>query len=148
MLTALALSGAVILLGLAAYAASLLRQLQRQSQARNTAIRERNTRILDSVQLIARAVSEGQCELSEGAIRLTNLLDALQWTPSQPLAVTYPGLYGLYDKIKDLPTHAARRELTKQERMRQDVRRLGHEADYNDQIHDDLAKLARLTLPG
>ncbi|QCG49667.1 DUF2489 domain-containing protein [Aeromonas schubertii] len=143
----LAVAGAIILAGVAAYAASLLLRLRAQQLTRQQAIRARNLRILESVQIIAKAVQEGQCDPSEGAIRLTNLLDALQMAHSQPLPEQYPGLYGLYEKIRHLATHEARSALEKRERMRQDLERVKHEADYNDQIQEDVARLAIFTLP-
>ena len=141
------LAGAAILLVLAVYAASLLLKLRAQSRARATAIRACNERILESVRLIAKAVKEGQCDPSEGAIRLTNLLDALQYARPRPHAEEFPGLYGLYERIKDLPTHEARRLLKKNELLRQDLERARHEEEHNDQIQEDVARLAAFTLP-
>jgi hypothetical protein len=67
------------------------------------AITARNERILESVRVIAHAVRDGQCDYSEGAIRLTNLLDALQ-IKGRAFATEFPGLYGLYEKVKEMPT--------------------------------------------
>ena len=46
---------------------------QQAEQAR----KERLERIVDSIQVIARAMIAGQCDLSEGVMRLKPLLDVL-----------------------------------------------------------------------
>lgn len=73
------------LLGLAVYAGTLMARLKRQQEMQQHAIAARNERILESVRVIAHAVRDGQCDYSEGAIRLTNLLDALQIKGAAPL---------------------------------------------------------------
>ena len=80
-----ALLGGLILLGLAVYAGTLMARLKRQQEMQQHAIAARNERILESVRVIAHAVRDGQCDYSEGAIRLTNLLDALQIKGAAPL---------------------------------------------------------------
>lgn len=143
----LAWVGGLILAGLGAYAASLLLKLRAQTRLREQAIAARNSRILESVHLIAAAMVQGRCESSEGAIRLVNLLGALQYRWPEPPGERFPGLYALYEQIRDLPTHEARRALTKAERASQDRERARHEQRYNDQIQEDVAKLADFTLP-
>ena len=84
-----ALLGGLILLGQAFYAGSLLARLKRQHDSQQQAIAARNERILESVRVIAHAVRDGQCDYSEGAIRLTNLLDALRSRAVVPLPVNF-----------------------------------------------------------
>lgn len=84
------LAGSLILLGLAIYAGMLLARVRRQGELQARAIRERNEHILDSVRLIAHAVRDGQCDYSEGAIRLTNLLNALQIKEGRAFAEEFP----------------------------------------------------------
>ena len=105
------------------------------------AIAARNERILDSVRVIAHAVRDGQCDYSEGAIRLTNLLDALQIKEGRAFASEFPGLYGLYEKVKEMPTHEARRALKRNEVMKMDLERSGYEAELEAQILKDVARL-------
>ena len=136
-----ALLGGLILLGLAVYAGTLMARLKRQQEMQQHAITARNERILESVRVIAHAVRDGQCDYSEGAIRLTNLLDALQIKGGRAFATEFPGLYGLYEKVKEMPTHEARRALKRNEVMKMDLERSGYEAELEAQILQDVARL-------
>ena len=136
-----ALLGGLVLLGLAVYAGTLLARLMRQHDMQRQAIAARNERILDSVRVIAHAVRDRQCDYSEGAIRLTNLLDALQIKEGRAFASEFPGLYGLYEKVKEMPTHEARRALKRNEVMKMDLERSGYEAELEAQILKDVARL-------
>ncbi|WP_375058609.1 DUF2489 domain-containing protein [Zobellella sp. DQSA1] len=143
-----ALLGGVIIVGLAVYAGILLARLKQQTQRREQAIARRNERILDSIRTIAMAVRDDQCNLSEGAIRLTNLLNTLQFSSPKDFAGDYPGLYDLYDRVKEMPTHEARKQLKRNERMRQDLQRAGFENEFEAQIKIEVERLASLELPG
>lgn len=135
------LAGSLILLGLAIYAGMLLARVRRQGELQARAIRERNERILDSVRLIAHAMRDGQCDYSEGAIRLTNLLNALQIKEGRAFAEEFPGLYDLYEKVKDMPTHEARKAFKRNEIMKMDLERSGYEVELEAQILKDVALL-------
>ena len=119
----------------------MLARLKRQHDSQQQAIAARNERILESVRVIAHAVRDGQCDYSEGAIRLTNLLDALQIKGGRAFAGEFPGLYGLYEKVKEMPTHEARRALKRNEVMKMDLERSGYEAELEAQILEDVARL-------
>lgn len=142
-----ALVGGLIIAGLAVYAGKLLAQLNVQNQQQRQAANQRNQRILESINTIAMAMREDQCNLSEGAIRLTNLLNALQFAQPQNFAADYPGLYGLYDKVKDMPTHDARKQYKRNEIMRMDLQRAGFEQELEVQIKTEVTRLASLELP-
>ncbi|MGE6108508.1 DUF2489 domain-containing protein [Aeromonas sobria] len=135
------LAGSLVLLGLAVYAGMLLARVRRQTEQQEQAIRARNERILDSVRVIAHAVRDGQCDYSEGAIRLTNLLNALQIKEGRAFAEEFPGLYGLYEKVKEMPTHEARKALKRNEIMKMDLERSGYEVELEAQILKDVALL-------
>lgn len=142
-----ALVGGVIILALAIYAGKLLAQVKAQRLRQTQAIKVRNERILDSIRTIALAVSQEQCNQSEGAIRLTNLLNALQFSEPREFANEYPGLYELYEKVKDMPTHEARKKFKRNEIMRLDMQRAGFELELAAQIKTEAAQLSGLTLP-
>ncbi|MFM4965604.1 DUF2489 domain-containing protein [Aeromonas bivalvium] len=135
------LAGSLVLLGLAVYAGMLLARVRRQAEQQEQAIQARNERILDSVRVIAHAVRDGQCDYSEGAIRLTNLLNALQIKEGRAFAEEFPGLYGLYEKVKEMPTHEARKALKRNEIMKMDLERSGYEVELEAQILKDVALL-------
>ncbi|MEE6032920.1 DUF2489 domain-containing protein [Avibacterium paragallinarum] len=128
--------GLLIIVGMAAYAVKLLRALKSQKQALENARVERVKRLKESIEIIARAMQNGDCNLSEGAIRLKMLLDPLGLK-----ITTYPALAELYDVVKEMPTHQARKELKKNERMRLDLTRESAEADLESKILLELNQL-------
>ncbi|MFZ7172509.1 DUF2489 domain-containing protein [Avibacterium avium] len=128
--------GLLIIVGMAAYAVKLLRALKSQNQALENARLARVKRLKESIEIIARAMQNGDCNLSEGAIRLKMLLDPLGLK-----ITTYPGLAELYDVVKEMPTHQARKELKKNERMRLDLTRESTEADLESKILLELNQL-------
>ncbi|MBO1520516.1 DUF2489 domain-containing protein [Oceanisphaera pacifica] len=142
-----ALAGGLIIVGLAVYAGKLLARLKLQNQYQQQAIDKRNLRILDSIHTIALAMSQDQCNFSEGAIRLTNLLNALQFAEPKDFAIDYPGVYDLYDKVKDMPTHEARKQYKRNQIMRMDLQRAGFEHELEAQIKTEVTRLASLELP-
>ena len=142
-----ALVGGLIIVGLAVYAGKLLARLKLQNQQQQQAIVKRNLRILESINTIALAMSQEQCNFSEGAIRLANLLNALQFPQPKDFAIDYPGVYDLYDKVKDMPTHDARKQYKRNEIMRMDLQRAGFEQELDAQIKTEVTRLASLELP-
>ncbi|MFZ7201805.1 DUF2489 domain-containing protein [Avibacterium avium] len=128
--------GLLIIVGMSAYAVKLLRALKSQKQALENARLARVKRLKESIEIIARAMQNGDCNLSEGAIRLKMLLDPLGLK-----ITTYPALAELYDVVKEMPTHQARKELKKNERMRLDLTRESAEADLESKILLELNQL-------
>lgn len=143
-----ALVGGVIILALGIYAGKLLAQVKSQTLRQTQAVSARNERILESINTIALAVSQEQCNESEGAIRLTNLLNALQFSQPRDFEREYPALYELYEKVKDMPTHEARKSYKRNEIMRLDIQRAGFELELAAQIKTEAKQLSGLTLPG
>jgi len=130
----------VIVFGLAAYAGLLLGRLQRQRRQRRRVLAARNERIAVSIRTISMAMVQGQCNLSEGAIRLVMLLEALQ-LPVPVRQQDYPGIYALYDKVKEMPTHEARRQRPRTEIMKLDLRRARYEAELEQHVLTDARRL-------
>ncbi|SUB23410.1 DUF2489 domain-containing protein [Avibacterium avium] len=128
--------GLLIIVGMAAYAVKLLRALKNQKQTLENARLARVKRLKESIEIIARAMQNGDCNLSEGAIRLKMLLDPLGLK-----ITTYPALAELYDVVKEMPTHQARKELKKNERMRLDLTRESAEAELESKILLELNQL-------
>jgi hypothetical protein len=148
MYIALVVLGVVIVAGLAFYAGKLLSQLNEQkvkfaqAKAKQAAVRvQRIDNIMMSVHTIALAVEQQQCDLSEGVIRLTNLLDALPLNPAPQFADIYPNIYQLHAKIADFATHEARAALTKKVRHQQDQAREAIEANFESAIITEVTLL-------
>jgi hypothetical protein len=149
---ALAAVAVLIVLGLAFYLGKLLSQLaqqkQQQQQAQQALERKRAEHqqyLLDSIVLIARATLEGQCELSEGALRIWVLLENLQ--PELAQACRYPGLFAMYDCVKDMPTHEAWTALEKPVRRKLDHQRQQTEISQKSAIMADLTALLQVLEP-
>jgi hypothetical protein len=141
MFIALVVLGIVIIAGLAFYAGKLLSQLNEQkvkfaqAKAKQAEVRvQRIDNIMMSVHTIALAVEQQQCDLSEGVIRLTNLLDALPINPAPHFSDIYPNIYQLHAQISDFATHEARSALTKKARREQDLAREAIEANFESSI--------------
>ncbi|MFD2179162.1 DUF2489 domain-containing protein [Veronia pacifica] len=146
---ALIVLGGGIILALSAYAGWLLSQLRtqkRQQQAlMDQAITKRNDKIIESVDVIAMAALQDQCDLSEAAIRLYMIMDHLQGEKRIEFPTAYPALYELYDVVKDMPRGDARKDLKKRERMRFDMTRMKAESRLQVAIHTELEEILAFT---
>jgi hypothetical protein len=135
------LAAVLILGGLSFYLGRLLWLIKQQKLKQQQVVEAKNANLTESIVLIAKAMREGQCELSEGALRLWVLLDHLQ-LPEKPDAVqTYPALFKMYDIVKDMPTHQARKERDKKEIRHLDHIREQAEIDLKADILADVHKL-------
>ncbi|WP_281545931.1 DUF2489 domain-containing protein [Grimontia sp. SpTr1] len=141
--------GGAIILGLAVYAGWLLSKLRHQTKmqekAMNAAIKQRNEKIIESVDVIAMATLQEQCDLSEAAIRLYMIMDHLQGEKRVEFPERFPALYELYDVVKDMPRGDARKKIEKRERMRHDMERMKAEARLQQAIHTELEEILAFT---
>ncbi|MGX9519092.1 DUF2489 domain-containing protein [Vibrio mediterranei] len=149
--TLLAIAGAIIIVGLASYAGYLLLQLKKQKelqqQHRDLAIQKRNANIFESVDTICLATIQGQCDVSEAAIRLYNIMDYVQGNDRVDFDESYPATSELYHIVKDMPRGDARQEMKKQDRMRDNLTRQKAEARLNDAIIEELKNLQQKVKP-
>ena len=97
--------------------------------------------ISQSIQTIAKALDQQQCNLSEGVVRLFHLLEALPIKDKPDFSQQFKGLYSLYAQVKDLPTHEARKEQTKKVTKQQDLQREELEAQLESQILKEVSVL-------
>lgn len=130
-----------IIAALAWYAGTLLFKLKQQKHNVQTMTSQRMDTISESIRVIALAMEQQQCNLSEGCIRLYHLLEALPLEEKTNLWDRYTGIYSLYSEVKDLPTHQARSQLSREERKCQDRQREEKEALFESQILVDAASL-------
>jgi len=135
-----------ILAGLAFYAGSLLFKLKAQQLQRNQKTLHRINNISESIQTIAKALDQQQCNLSEGCIRLFHLLEALPIKDKPDFSQQFVGLYSLYDKVKGLPTHENRKAQSKIQTRQQDLQREELEAQFESQILSEVSKLKTFTI--
>ncbi|WP_439238834.1 DUF2489 domain-containing protein [Lonepinella sp. BR2919] len=137
MTTILLILGTLILLAMTGYAIYLLIQLRKQKRLFTQAKLARMNRIKESVTIIAKAMLVGDCNHSEGVIRLKMLLDPL----GQKRLVDYSAMWQLYEIVQDMPTHEARKALKKNERMRLDLHRESKESELEQHIKLEIQQL-------
>lgn len=140
--------GSLIIVGLAFYAGKLLQQVkqqklrqQQEAELQQQKLTEKKHYLQESIVLISRAMLEQQCELSEGALRLWVLLDHWPQTDKPDPIQSYPGLYQMYQVVKDMPTHQARKEQDKKLTRQQDKLRQQAEIDLKAVIEADVQLL-------
>ena len=131
----------LIIASLAFYAGALLYRLNRQQQVRNQKTQQRIDNISQSIQTIALALEQQQCNLSEGCIRLFHLLEALPVKDKPDFSLQFTALYALYEQVKDLPTHDARKTQNKKDTKIQDIRREELESQLESQILREVSVL-------
>lgn len=125
----------VVLLALACYAGWLHYKLyqHRQRKAQHEAEIERKkaeqeTFLRESIQIIAANLVHEDLNPSEGAIRIKRLMDGLEL--DQQERSQFAVFDHLYDAVKDMATHDARKALSPVERKRQDEEREQHEQKH------------------
>ena len=135
--------GCLIIAGLGFYAGQLLYRLKRQNEQVSDLKRDRIEHIESSIQTIAFAMTSEQCEPSEGSIRLAVLLENYIQVTGQPINAEnqYPFIFELYNKIKHMPTHEARKMFSKKEIRQMDKERLRYEAELKEKIIDEAVTL-------
>ena len=134
-------AGLAVIAGLSFYLGRLLMMIRQGEQKRAAKVTERNNTLGESIHTIAWAMRDGQCEFSEGCLRIWVLLDHIEQQDKPDQTELYPGVFSLYDKIKDQPTHDARKKYKKKEIMKMDKDRWGWEKEFKEQIEADIGKL-------
>lgn len=142
----LVIVGSLIVAGLAYYLGTLLFKIKHQQQQQQQAQAEHDRKqaehqqyLLESILLISEATLEGQCEYSEAALRIWVLLENFQ--PELAQACRFPALFEMYDCVKGMPTHEARKALDKKELRHLDHVRQQAEIRLAELIKQDLRQL-------
>lgn len=131
---------------LAFYAGKLLFALKAQTRKQNLVRQKRIDTIVESIQTIALAMEQQQCNFSEGAIRLVNLLESLPVESPPKCENDYPALFELFIAVRDLPTHQERANLSREVRKEQDDAREEQEAKLESKILTEVALLRSFTV--
>ena len=126
----------LILVSLTAYAVSLFLKLQKQKKQIQQAKNARYQNVVESIDIIARAMLAEQCDFSEGVLRLKPLLDVLGKKLS-----AFPAMWALYQVVENMPILEARKQLKRNERMKLDLEREAKEAELSEQIKQELHQL-------
>ncbi|APE04367.1 MAG: DUF2489 domain-containing protein [Alteromonas sp.] len=128
----------VVILGLGFYAGRLLFLLKQQKKRKNDATNARVANITESIILISKAMEQQQCDLSEGVIRIVNLLNALPLNNPPDFKAKFPHTHALFVEISGFAVLEARQQLSKQERRKQDKAREQIESEYESKVLDEL----------
>ena len=133
--------GALVIVALGIYAGRLLYMLRRQKEQQKHIRDKRIASMQSSIQTIAFAMLQQQCDLSEGVIRICRLLEALPIAPLPDFEAKYPAIHGLFHKVKEYPTHEIRNALSKTERRSQDKEREQFESEFESAILKEVEDL-------
>lgn len=136
---------ALILISLGGYALHLMLKVQAQKKHEQALIeqakqaqKDRYIRILDSIEVIARAMISEQCDFSEGVLRLKPLLDVLGRKLSD-----YTAMWALYGVVENMPILDERKNLKRNERMKLDLERETKEAELESDIKNECYQLLK-----
>lgn len=146
MIYLLLITALIVTAGLAFYAGSLLFKLKAQKLKKQNTTKLRIKKIVESIQTIALAIAQQQCNLSEGSIRLVHLLECLPATNKPNINEQYPALYELFIAVEHLPTHEKRKAQSKKETYQQDLFREELEAKLSSKILNEVSTLTKLTI--
>ncbi|AAU36836.1 MULTISPECIES: DUF2489 domain-containing protein [Basfia] len=127
----------IIIVAMAGYSIYIFRELHKQKRRFAQARQARIARLHESITIIAKAMQSGECNHSEGVIRLKMLLEPL----GQKEIDAYHSMHRLYQTVKDMPTHDSRRALKRNERMKLDLARETAEAELEEKIKSELEQL-------
>lgn len=137
----------VIIFILAAYAAFLMFKLRAQNRTQQLINDQqqqkqlaRDIKVIESITLISKAVNEKQCEISEGCWRLSVLMDSMP-EHKEVMNTKFPAIFNLYNQISDMPILEARKALSKNERLKLDLKRMGIEQELEPKVLADIKLL-------
>jgi len=86
-------------------------------------------------------MQQEQCPLSEGCIRIAVLLDNLPKAGAEGFEHRFPNIHEMYNKIKHMPTHEARKQFPKAEIRKLDKEREALEVELEQQIQADVVEV-------
>ncbi|WP_417598569.1 DUF2489 domain-containing protein [Oceanospirillum sp.] len=130
----LAVIAVAIIIALAGYALNLRKQVRQREKERLAALQDverlAREKTMESIHVISHALLEGQVDVMEACLRIRTLIDIIEsdWQETEALKV----FAEITERGAHFATHQARKELPKQERMKQDLERISLEGEYYD----------------
>ncbi|MCE8014022.1 DUF2489 domain-containing protein [Billgrantia desiderata] len=124
--------GLAIIAGLAAYAYTLWKEVQRREAFREDELRRAHENCLANLEIVASSLLQEQVDITEGAWRCKLLLDILD--PSLLERPDFQAFAEVHARTQHLHTHSARKELAPRDRMREDRERLEVEAEWRQPV--------------
>ena len=101
--------------------------------------KEKEKFILESLDIIAKALTQEQCETAEGCIRIRMLVDRSKMLDSSKKE--YEVFFDMYEELKKFKTHEKRDLLSNQERMSEDLGRMKVEDKYHAKFLESVSVL-------
>ena len=126
-------------LALTLYAALLWRKVWQRRRQALTQTQARQVMLIDQLEVLARAMVQGQVNVTEGALRLAALLDLLVVPPQQQ--VDLAAIHRLAEDAASLAIGARRQALPRPERRAQDQRRQALEAEQGEAVVNAAGRL-------
>ncbi|XKH58827.1 DUF2489 domain-containing protein [Halomonas sediminis] len=124
--------GLVIVIGLAAYAFTLRREVMRRDRYRQEEERRAQENSLENLDWVISALLQEQVEITEGAWRCKVLLEIID--PNLAEQERFRAFAEMYNRTHHLKTHSARKQLTPRERMQEDKQRLEIENEMRPRV--------------
>lgn len=150
--TYLILLGAAIIATLALVALYYLRQVklqtqkQEQQRAENEAAwRAHQLELHNDLRFIANALLQGQCEITEGCLRMTYLMSRLD--ESLLSKSEYSTIVKHAGMTAHMPTHQAYKDLTRKEQFKLDQERFKLEDNHRSAVLKEAKLVMELQLP-
>lgn len=123
-------AGLLIVAGLAFYAHKLRLQVKSREEAQQAVVIKAREKTLENIHIVSSALLEGQVDVMEACLRIRVLIDIIE---PEWFALEQGRVFEEISRRGDhLATHQARKDLPKQERMKQDVERMSLEAEYQE----------------
>ena len=126
----------LILSCIAAYYLIKLRKVKKQQQEQiaenQQAWLKRQQELVADLRFIASSMLQGQCEITEGCMRLKVLMDHLD--KELALKTEFQTLQFYYQQTIDMPHHEAYKSLSRKQQFSWDKKRFALEEKYRDQI--------------
>lgn len=124
---------------LAGYALYLQLKLKKQKDKQSQAQHEAQAKLaafekdlIQDIRFIANAMIEKQCDLTEGVLRLQNLICRLDERIWKDISLEQTQAY--YTHCADMPILEAYKQQTRQQKMRQDLKRIKLENEYEQSV--------------
>ncbi|SFC11857.1 Protein of unknown function [Marinospirillum celere] len=137
------------LIPLAGYALHLHLEAKRQAglakEAQEKELQQARSNLLESLEILARAVQDEQVNPTEGCLRIRVLLDLLD-EGGHVLRKDLVVFDEVHQKARHLATHQAREDLPREEKEKQDQERRALEEQYEAQIKEGAKALRQFCL--
>ncbi|TKB46825.1 DUF2489 domain-containing protein [Thalassotalea mangrovi] len=138
---------AAIIFALTVYASMLLFKLRHQTKMQKALTleqqqkrAEKDLKVVSSLLIICKAMQEKQCDLSEGCWRLSVLIESMEYSLDSPNE-RFPAIFSLYNKISHMPILEERKKLSKKDKLKLDLERMGYEEELEAEIFADIERL-------